>query len=135
MWEATTGELLATYLAETGWPRAVALSPAAERVAVLGEDGLRLWSIVGNGRGMTLSLFHERVGTATFSPDGARALTEEERFEIQRGLVARGHDVGGIDGVLGSKTRAAIRILQKEKGVKVDGFPTPKILDFLRAGG
>ncbi len=68
-------------------------------------------------------------------PDGARALTEEERFEIQRGLVARGHDVGGLDGVLGSKTRAAIRILQKEKGVKVDGYPTPKILDFLRAGG
>ena len=67
-------------------------------------------------------------------PDGARALTEEERFEIQRGLVARGHDVGGIDGVLGSKTRAAIRVLQKEKGVKVDGYPTPKILEFLRAG-
>ena len=66
-------------------------------------------------------------------PDGARALTEEERFEIQRGLAARGHDVGGIDGVLGSKTRAAIRVLQKEKGVKVDGFPTPKILELLRA--
>ena len=68
-------------------------------------------------------------------PDGARALTEEERFEIQRGLIALGHDVGGLDGVLGSKTRAAIRVLQKEKGVKVDGFPTPKILEWLRAEG
>jgi membrane-bound lytic murein transglycosylase B len=70
---------------------------------------------------------------ATPWPGGVRALTEEERFEIQRLLIARGNDVGGIDGVLGSKTRAAIRVLQKEKGLKVDGFPTPKILELLRA--
>jgi membrane-bound lytic murein transglycosylase B len=72
---------------------------------------------------------------ATPWPGGVRALTEEERFEIQRLLVARGNDVGGIDGVLGSKTRAAIRKLQKEKGLKVDGFPTPKILELLKADG
>ncbi len=66
-------------------------------------------------------------------PDGARALTEDERYEIQRRLHIRGHDIGVLDGVLGSKTRAAIRTLQKEKGVKVDGFPTPKIIEILRA--
>jgi membrane-bound lytic murein transglycosylase B len=68
-------------------------------------------------------------------PDGARALTEDERFEIQKRLIARGHEIGDVDGVLGSKTRAAIRALQKEKGVEVDGFPTPKILEMLRADG
>ncbi len=68
-------------------------------------------------------------------PGGVRALTEEERFEIQRLLIARGNKIGDIDGVLGSKTRAAIRALQKEKGLKVDGFPTPKILELLRADG
>ena len=66
-------------------------------------------------------------------PDGARALTEDERYEIQRRLTVRGHDIGVLDGVLGSKTRAAIRALQKEKGLKVDGFPTPKIIEILRA--
>jgi membrane-bound lytic murein transglycosylase B len=70
---------------------------------------------------------------ATPWPGGVRALTEEERFEIQRLLIARGNKIGDIDGVLGSKTRAAIRVLQKEKGLKVDGFPTPKILELLRA--
>lgn len=68
-------------------------------------------------------------------PDGARALTEDERFEIQKRLIVRGHEIGDVDGVLGSKTRSAIRALQKEKGVEVDGFPTPKILEMLRADG
>ena len=72
---------------------------------------------------------------ATPWPNGVRALTEEERFEIQRLLIARGGRIGGIDGVLGSKTRAAIRELQKDKGLKADGFPTPKILELLRAEG
>ncbi len=72
---------------------------------------------------------------ATAWPGGVRALSEDERFEIQRLLIARGNAIGEIDGVLGSKTRAAIRALQKDKGLKADGFPTPKILEILREGG
>ena len=68
-------------------------------------------------------------------PDGARALTEEERFAIQNGLIAKGYEIGDVDGVLGTKTRAAIRKLQKKNGVKVDGFPTPKILEMLSKEG
>ncbi len=69
---------------------------------------------------------------ATPWPDGARAFTEEERFEIQRGLLARGYKIGDVDGIVGSKTRAGIRALQKEKGLKADGFPTSEILEILR---
>ena len=68
-------------------------------------------------------------------PDGARALSEEERFAIQNGLIAKGYEIGDVDGVLGSRTRAAIREFQKSKGLKVDGFPTPKILELLQSGG
>lgn len=68
-------------------------------------------------------------------PDGARALSEEERIAIQNGLIAKGYEIGEVDGVLGSKTRAAIREFQKSKGLKVDGFPTPKILELLQSGG
>lgn len=68
-------------------------------------------------------------------PDGARALTEEERFAIQNGLIAKGYEIGEVDGVLGTKTRAAIRKLQKKNSVKVDGFPTPKILEMLKQDG
>jgi len=66
--------------------------------------------------------------------DGVRALTESERLDIQNLLIARGHEIGKADGVLGSKTRAAIRVVQKENRLKPqDGFPTPKILEFLRS--
>ena len=75
------------------------------------------------------------AGFAKPWPGGVRALSEEERFEMQRLLLARGSAIGEIDGILGSKTRAAIRALQKDKGLKADGFPTPKILEMLREGG
>ncbi len=65
-------------------------------------------------------------------PDGLRALDEPERFELQKLLVARGYEIGEIDGILGSKTRAAIRAFQKDRGKKSDGFPTPKVLEALR---
>ncbi|MGE0612031.1 MAG: lytic murein transglycosylase [Hyphomicrobiales bacterium] len=67
-------------------------------------------------------------------PDGVRALEEAERKELQTLLAARGHEIGEIDGVLGSRTRAAIKAFQKEKGVEADGFPTPKVLQMLRGG-
>lgn len=67
-------------------------------------------------------------------PDGIRALSEAERFELQKLLIARGHEIGEVDGVLGSKTRAAIREFEKKNGTKKpDGFPTPAILEKLRA--
>lgn len=67
-------------------------------------------------------------------PDGVRALDEPERFEMQNLLIALGYDIGKVDGVLGSKTRAALRAYLKKKGEKnPDGFPTPKVLEMLRA--
>lgn len=67
-------------------------------------------------------------------PGGVRSLAEDERFELQNLLIAMGYDIGEADGVLGSKTRAAIREFQKRRGLKPqDGFPTPKILEALRA--
>lgn len=67
-------------------------------------------------------------------PDGVRSLDEPERFEMQKLLIALGHDIGKVDGVLGSKTREALREFLKKKGeAKSDGFPTPRILEMLRA--
>lgn len=67
-------------------------------------------------------------------PDGIRALSEAERFELQKLLIAQGYEIGEVDGVLGSKTRAAIREFEKQSGAKKpDGFPTPAILEKLRA--
>ena len=42
--------------------------------------------------------------------------------DIQVHLKSRGYDVGGIDGKMGPKTRAAIKSFQKDEGLSVDGI-------------
>ncbi len=66
-------------------------------------------------------------------PDGIRPMAEPDRKELQRLLAARGYDIGDIDGILGPRTRAAVRDYQKKKRRRVDGFPRPELLDLLRA--
>jgi lytic murein transglycosylase len=58
-------------------------------------------------------------------------LSPEEMRELQTKLDARGHDVGKVDGVLGSGTREAVRAMQKDLGLPVDGWPTRMLLDML----
>lgn len=58
-------------------------------------------------------------------------LSGEEMQAMQRKLAARGHDVGGIDGILGAMTRAAIRIEQERLGLSADAWPTRQLLDLL----
>lgn len=65
-------------------------------------------------------------------PDGARPLAEAHRKELQRLLAARGYDIGKVDGILGPRTRAAIRDYQEEKRRRADGLPTPELLELLR---
>ena len=55
-----------------------------------------------------------------------------------RGLLAefaaRGHDIGNIDGVLGSASREAIKREQSRLGMNADGRAGRKLLEALRAG-
>jgi lytic murein transglycosylase len=48
--------------------------------------------------------------------------------ELQHRLQAKGYDVGGIDGILGTNTREAVRQEQMRLGLPVDGWPTPALL-------
>ena len=56
----------------------------------------------------------------------------EETRELQELLQKRGHDVGRIDGVLGLKSRVAIREMQIKLGLPADGWPTAELLAALR---
>ncbi|MBE9637671.1 lytic murein transglycosylase [Salipiger mangrovisoli] len=47
---------------------------------------------------------------------------------LQRKLQARGFDVGKADGILGAGTRSAVRTMQDELGLQVDGWPTAELL-------
>jgi lytic murein transglycosylase len=50
---------------------------------------------------------------------------------LQQRLQSRGHDVGDIDGILGAKTREAVREEQKRLGLAIDAWPTPALLSRL----
>lgn len=47
---------------------------------------------------------------------------------LQRILQGQGYDVGGVDGILGSKTRAAVQAEQLRFGMPADAWPTPALL-------
>jgi len=61
-------------------------------------------------------------------------LTIDENRELQQILSRMGHDVGRIDGVLGLKSRVAVRAVQIKLGMPADSWPTPELLARLRNG-
>ncbi|MFN3576274.1 MAG: lytic murein transglycosylase [Tabrizicola sp.] len=65
-------------------------------------------------------------------PRELRALTLEERMELQDRLGRAGFDPGGVDGRMGPKTVAAVKAFQKAKGLVPDGYPSLDVLERLR---
>ncbi len=65
-------------------------------------------------------------------PRDERALSMAERFEMQQLLARRGFDIGEPDGLLGPRTRIAIRNFQVATGQIPDGFASSLVLDRLR---
>lgn len=55
-------------------------------------------------------------------------LTRDERLALQNALVALGFDIGPVDGLIGSKSRAAVRLWQKAHALDADGFATQDLL-------
>ena len=64
-------------------------------------------------------------------PRELRALTLE-RKELQDLLGRAGFDPGGVDGRMGPKTVAAVKALQKARGLVPDGYPSLEVLNLLR---
>jgi lytic murein transglycosylase len=56
----------------------------------------------------------------------------EETRELQQLLQKRGYDVGRVDGVLGLKSRVAIRDMQIKFNLPADGWPTAELLARIR---
>mgnify|MGYP005641351869 FL=1 len=61
------------------------------------------------------------------SPD--TGLTGDQMRVLQQKLVELGFDVGDVDGILGAKTRAAVRIVQDVLAMPIDGWPNPALLN------
>lgn len=65
-------------------------------------------------------------------PENEKPLRRSELKEIQQRLTERGFDPGPADGVIGSRTRDALKSYQISKGIPADGYPSFEILEKLR---
>ncbi|MCA8884820.1 MAG: lytic murein transglycosylase [Rhodobacteraceae bacterium] len=81
----------------------------------------------------TAAYFATRLeGAPVFDPGNpSAALSGAQIQQLQRKLTQRGHDVGGIDGILGAKTRNAVQAEQKRLGMPADAWPTAALLSKL----
>jgi lytic murein transglycosylase len=71
---------------------------------------------------------------ATPWPTDDAGLSRAERRELQTLLLARGHAIGEVDGMLGAATRQAIKAEQQRLSMSPDGRAGQKLLSRLRAG-
>lgn len=71
--------------------------------------------------------------SATPWPTDDPGLSRAERRELQQLLIARGHDIGEADGMIGTRTREALKLEQAALGLAADGRAGQRMLQALRA--
>ena len=76
----------------------------------------------------------QQVGFVTLWPTDDPGLSRAQNRELQALLLQRGHDIGAADGLIGAKTREAIKAEQQRLGMKADGRAGQKLLSALRGG-
>ena len=86
--------------------------------------------------GLAIAHLSDRLrGAGPFTtpwPTDDPGISRAERRELQGLLILRGHDIGEVDGMLGEKSRSAIRLEQARLGQEVNGRGGQKILRALR---
>jgi len=86
--------------------------------------------------GLAIAHLSDRLrGAGAFAtpwPTDDAGLSRAQRREIQTLLSARGHDIGDIDGMLGEKSRIAIKAEQSRLGHEVNGRAGQKLLRAMR---
>jgi peptidoglycan lytic transglycosylase B len=75
----------------------------------------------------------DRPGLQTPWPRDERPLSRSERMRFQADLAALGYDTGPPDGLLGRKTRTALRDYQLSHGLPADAYPDETMLTLLDA--
>ena len=65
-------------------------------------------------------------------PQNDRPLSIDEGKELQQALTDLGFDTGGVDGVLGRRSRSAVRAFQRSQSLIPDGYPSASLLAFVR---
>ncbi|MGY0798699.1 lytic murein transglycosylase [Lysobacter sp. A286] len=86
---------------------------------------------------LAIALLSDRLrgqgGLVASWPTADPGLSRRQRRELQQLLLQRGHDIGEVDGLIGSATRSAIKIEQQGLGVVTDGRASQSLLQALQA--
>ncbi len=122
-----------------GMPASVVLPVGRFGPAFLAHDNFQAYLKWNNSLNysLTAAYYATRLdGAPAMNKGGGNIpkITFEEAREVQQLLEQRGYDVGRIDGVLGLKTRVAVREMQIKLGMPADGWPTAELLARLRGG-
>lgn len=75
-----------------------------------------------------------RAKFTTLGPKGGRGLSHTEGKDLQQRLTDMGFDTNGVDGIVGAKSREAIRMFQRAVGLVPDGHPSVELLERIRKG-
>ncbi|MFW5641698.1 MAG: lytic murein transglycosylase [Roseicyclus sp.] len=116
----------------------ILLPAGAEGVALMIYDNFRVIERYNPADAYVIGVGHlsDRIqGGPAFRagwPRGDRALTGDERRELQTRLTAAGFSTGGIDGRIGPMTADAVRRFQRSVGVVPDGYASLRLLERLR---
>lgn len=73
----------------------------------------------------------DRPGIEARWPRDEKPLSRADRLRFQTDLAALGYDAGQLDGLLGRKTRIALRQYQLAHGFVADAYPTAEMLALL----
>jgi lytic murein transglycosylase len=88
--------------------------------------------------GLAIAVLSDRLrgrgGIQAGWPTDDPPLSRAERRDLQARLTKRGFDVGEPDGKVGSKTRDAIKEVERSLGMPATGRPGAKVLEALRRG-
>lgn len=119
-------------LRDNGLKAAVILPMGHKGPAFIGYDNYDFYLQWNQSIVYTLTAAHLAARLAGEPPFEGRSPQEglmgDAMKQLQQKLHDKGYDVGGIDGVLGTNTREAIRQEQIRLGLPVDGWPTPELL-------
>jgi membrane-bound lytic murein transglycosylase B len=121
-------------LSESTEPSAVFLPAGARGPAfLLNENFFAILKYnLATSYALAVSVLSDRLkgapGVSAAWPRGESMLNARQRMTLQEGLTTLGYDTGGLDGVLGRRTRQAIRDYQKARGLPADGYATASLL-------
>ena len=66
-------------------------------------------------------------------PTHLGAIRRDDMMALQQSLTRLGYTAGNADGMFGDNTRRAVRAFQVSQNLPADGYPTPELLDKVRA--